>query len=119
MVRLDWRRGLAVFKPGDRFAYERWEGNKYGTRSWSIFVLESAAPDQRFSRVPGLNPGALKLLSLHDKASCLRFLNALDRIKHFGNPEQVSSQDWCLIGNRLIVDLDPAPVIDRAMERTS
>lgn len=118
MVRLGWRRRFAVFKPGERFGYERWEGNKYGTRSWSIFVLESASPDQLISRVPGLNPGALKLLSLHGKASCERFLNALDRIKNYGNPEQISSQDWCLIGNRLIVDLDPTAVINRALERT-
>ncbi len=117
-IRLDWQRRMAAFRPGEVFAYERWRANKFGTRTWSIHVLEAAAPGDPIVRLPGLFPGAKILTSAFGKVACLRLLSCLDLIAEAVPPERVLPDDWRLIGIRLSASLDVADLLNRVGERS-
>ncbi len=118
-VRLDWQRSLTAFAPGSIFGYERWEGNKFGTQSWLICVVEAAAPQSSVSQIPGIIPGARALISLRGKAACTEFLTHLDTIAASAAPEELDPQLWLHIGHRLSAGKPASGTITRILERHS
>lgn len=116
-IRLDWQRNLAVFAPGDLFAYERWEASKYGTTHWSICVLQAGAPGDHLTALQGLKPGAILLAKRSGKRACTILLSEFDRIRKTKPLESVRANDWCQIGNHLAVGLDASKTIGRILER--
>lgn len=94
MVRLDWQRRLAAFRAGDIFAYERWQGGKFGTVEWHIFVLQAGHAGEQVSKVSGIFPGAIVLAQVSGKERCKRFLSLLDELKSQRELSDYSAGKW-------------------------
>tara|TARA_R110002110_G_scaffold68080_4_gene184706 strand:- start:7476 stop:7913 length:438 start_codon:yes stop_codon:yes gene_type:complete len=116
-VRLDWRRHLAVFEPGEIFAYERWEAGKYGTIHWSVHVLLASVSRSEISALQGVRPGAIILLSRSGKADCKALLGTFDVLRKRTNLTDIHANDWRQIGNRLAAGLDVKATLERMAER--
>ncbi len=101
LIRLDWQRSIAVFKPGDIFAYERWEANKFGTQHWSISVLQAASNGEAVIAYPGVKPGAHILARRHGSNACRAFFILFDILRKTGEIESVGKTNWQVIGHRL------------------
>lgn len=110
-IRLDWQRSIAAFTPGDIFAYERWEANQYGTQHWSISVLQAGAKGERFSKLPGLKPGAHVLARREGVDACKAFFNILDKLQANCVLQTVRPTDWHIIGHRLAAGEKPEYVL--------
>ena len=97
-IRRGWHRKLAVFEPGELFAYERWEANSYGTQRWQIMVCRTAQ-NGSVTRVPGVHPGAKLLLRVNGKTKSKRFLSCLDGLKSSAiAPETIRDRIWMELG---------------------
>ncbi len=79
-VRRGWRRELAIFEPGQIFAYERWRADWYGTQDWRLFVCEAAEPGAT-TPAPGVIPGADLLLHTKGAVRTKRALAAIEMLK--------------------------------------
>ena len=110
-IRLDWQRSLAAFKPGDIFAYERWEANKYGTQHWSINVLQAGAEGEQFLKLPGVKPGAHILARRQGVEACKAFFTIFDTLRTNSVLEAITPSDWHRIGHRLSVDIKPEYIL--------
>jgi hypothetical protein len=93
-VRLDWRRRLAAFTPGQIFAYERWRANKYGTQSWQIFVVKAGRHKTCVQRIPGVFPGAELLLAAYGSTASKRLLKCFDQLGKTEPLERISEHRW-------------------------
>ena len=80
-IRLDWQRSLAAFKPGDIFAYERWNANKYGTQFWSISIVQAGSVGDELTALAGINPGAKLLAQRRGSDACKSFFSVLDAMR--------------------------------------
>lgn len=116
-LRFDWKRRGVLFKPGNLFAYERWEGGKYGTTHWSIHVAQAVKPGGFVMQIPGIFPGGDLVGTLSGKDACKRFLLALDDVRARGIPSELTSDDWLLIVSRIQANMPARPVIERAFAR--
>ncbi len=101
IVRLDWRRRLAVFETDQIFGYERWRANQYGTIVWQIFVIKAGGPGDRLNEVSGIQPGAEILLSAHGKAAAKRALDMFGVVSEFMPLDEVPEQLWRDISHRM------------------
>lgn len=100
-VRRGWRRKLAVFHPGQIFAYERWRANEYGTQDWRIFICR-AQESGSVTKVPGILPGAETLLEAHGKTRAKRALAAIDSVsKSCSALHAVPSHTWRDVHNTI------------------
>lgn len=102
MIRLDWRRRLAVFETGAIFGYERWRANAYGTIDWQIYVLKCGRPGSELSRVSGLRPGAEILFAAHGKTAAKRALCMLELVSDHVVLTDVSEATWRQISDRFL-----------------
>lgn len=110
-VRRGWRSQYAVFAPGQVFGYERWFVDKYGTQDWT-FHIGRAVTAGRFTRVPGIKPGADIWLTVKGKTKIKRLFAAIDAMKAAGfRPEEICEHRWRDIGLMLGPNGDPAGVI--------
>ena len=117
MIRLDWQRRLAVFYPGDVFAYERWQGNKYGTQDWRIFIVQAAPPEMCISQIDGIKPGAILLLSAigkHHAKRALAAINALSQVRSLGT---INAAFWLQVSSQLQAGLPIEQLIERAPQK--
>ena len=87
-----------MFHPGDIFGYERWSGDRFGTQSWQIFVLQASEPGRHLQVLPGIKPGAEILVSAHGKPASKRLLALLDKIEFTRKLGRLTEQDWRRIG---------------------
>ncbi|MGB6230158.1 MAG: DUF2840 domain-containing protein [Litorimonas sp.] len=100
-VRLSWHKKLQAFRPGEVFGYERWDGDSYGTQSWSVAVCR-AAPGRPATRLPGILPGAEIWLHANGKTQSKRVLAALEQLEADGlSPIQVPARHWRALHNVL------------------
>lgn len=100
-IRLDWQRRLAVFKPGDIFAYERWDANKFGTQNWSISVLQAGRFGDSLTQTDGVRPGAKMLIHQNGKIACKALLATFDALKIHANLDAIPPEKWHLLSHRL------------------
>lgn len=77
VVRLDWQRSLATFKPGQIFGYIRWTANQYGTQDWCLIIAQTTYSGS-ISPAPGIRPGAHILLQTQGASATKTALNWLD-----------------------------------------
>ena len=102
-----WRRH-AFFTSGACFARILWQANDYGTTRWQLLVLQAGAPQDRMSRVPGIQPGARILLHVEGESRLRRVLAQIDAIEALGiDPADVPPAYWRTLGNRLVARLPP------------
>ena len=106
-VRLDWQRKLQVFQPGNLFAYERWEGNKYGTQSWSVVVCRASKDGRSLTRIPGILPGVDVLVHAKGRAPCERVFAWLDALKAVNRtPLSIPIRQWRAVQMALKTGVD-------------
>lgn len=106
-VRLDWQRSLAVFKPGQVFAYERWRGGKYGTIEWRIFILKAASRCERVDVIHGVNPGAHLLADAQGKTAAKTMLACLDEVQGLSVSQRSDATFWQRLSLLRDLRLDP------------
>lgn len=104
-VRLDWRRRLAVFRPGSVLGYERWRRGQFGTVDWQVFVIETGRAGEPLAAVPGVKPGARILLAAQGKDRAKRFLEELERLQAACPVEAIPAPRWQVLGARFTAGL--------------
>lgn len=104
-VRLDWRRRLAVFRPGSVLGYERWRRGRFGTVDWQVFVIETGRACEPLAAIPGVKPGARILLAAQGKDRARRFLEELKRLQTPGAVEAIPALKWQVLGARFAAGL--------------
>ena len=93
-IRRGWHRKLAVFEPGELFAYERWEANSYGTQRWQIMVCRTVQ-NGSVTKISGVYPGAKLLLMVNGKTKSKRFLSCLDWLNSTAiAPKTIRDRIW-------------------------
>lgn len=117
IIRLDWQRRIAAFLPGSIFGYERWEGNKYGTQSWMIYVAQAKPPACSVSTISGIKPGAELLTVQSGKPACKAFLKLMSEAQRCRVLNQFQPSDWRVLGARLASGLDATEPLDRMFDR--
>ena len=99
---VDRHQRILRFAPGSIFAFVRWAGNDYGTVVSRIDVLRAVAPDQAYSTVDSVRPGADILLHISGWPKVERVLQAIDAIEQVGiDPADACPDHWRHIHNRL------------------
>lgn len=117
IIRLDWQRRLAAFAPGSIFGYERWDGNKFGTQSWVIFVAQAVPAISPVSAIAGVKPGAELLLAQYGKPACKTFLSLLNEAQERSALNHLQPSDWRVFGARLASGFDATNLLKRISER--
>lgn len=110
-IRLDWQRSLSAFKPGDVFAYERWERNKFGTQNWSISVLQAGQIHDNLVAVAGVKPGAILLARREGAEACRAFFSVFDTLRSTGALATCQPSIWRVIGHRIAAGQRPQYVM--------
>jgi hypothetical protein len=105
---VDTHRRVLSFAPGSIFAFVRWTSNDFGTVLSRIDILRAAAPGQRYSTVPWINPGGESLLRLSGWPKVERVLQLVDAVEALGiDPADAAPDYWHHVHNRLSVNEAP------------
>jgi hypothetical protein len=101
-VILDRRRRRLGFRPGDVFAFVRWQANDRGTVQSRIDILQALGPGEGGSTTPGVHPGGERLLHLTGWPKVQRVLAAIDAVELIGvDPTDAAPDYWRHLHNRL------------------
>ncbi|MBO6690206.1 MAG: DUF2840 domain-containing protein [Henriciella sp.] len=111
-IRLDWQRSLAVFNPGDIFAYERWEANKFGTQFWSISIAQAGGVGDELIALAGVKPGAKLLAQRRGSDACKSFFSVLDMMREHQPLCRYQPAEWRVIGHRMNAGINPKYVLN-------
>ena len=105
---VDRHRRVLSFAPGSIFAFVRWTSNDFGTVLSRIDILRAAAPGQRYSTIPWINPGGESLLRLSGWPKVERVLQLIDVVEALGiDPAEAAPDYWHHVHNRLSVNEAP------------
>jgi len=105
---VDTHRRVLSFAPGSIFAFVLWTSNDFGTVLSRIDILRAAAPGQRYSTVPWINPGGESLLRLSGWPKVERVLQLIDAVEALGiDPADAAPDYWHHVHNRLSVNEAP------------
>ena len=109
IIRFDrWRR-CAVFTPNAVLCRIRWQANDYGTIRWQLMVMQACTPLDGAQRIPGVQPGARRLLHAEGDGQVRAVLERIDAIEARGiAPADASPAYWRTLANRLAARL-PLP----------
>ena len=107
---LDRRRRVLSFTPNTVFAFVRWAANDYGTAVSRIDVLRAVRPNEAFSTVPFVAPGAEILLRISGWPKVEQVLAAVDQVKALGVAAEDACPDhWRHVHNRISAGKSPRP----------
>ncbi|MGY8681737.1 DUF2840 domain-containing protein [Bradyrhizobium sp. UFLA05-153] len=114
---IDRHRRVLSFATGSIFAFVRWTSNEFGTVLSRIDILRAAAPRQRYSTVPWVNPGGESLMRLSGWTKVERALQLIDAVEALDiNPADAAPDYWHHVHNRLSVNENPR-IYTRARHR--
>jgi len=101
-IRRRGRDGLALFAPGQVFAYVDWRANAFGTVHWLLAILRAGDANTPLLALSGIRPGAEALLAVRRKADVARAFAAIDAVEAAGvDPVTVDPAYWLRIANRI------------------
>lgn len=107
---LDRRRGYQYFRPGQIFAYVRWEANEFGTIEWRIFVIRAGDATALLDRIPGIAPGGELLLDLQSGKRVKKVFQAIDAVEALElDPSDIDPGYWTYVQNRILTRLPVRP----------
>ena len=107
---LDRHRRILSFAPGAVFAFVRWAANDYGTAISRIDVLRAVGPNEAFSTVPFVVPGAEILLRISGWPRVEQVLAAADQVEALGVAAEDACPDhWRHVHNRISAGASPRP----------
>ncbi len=92
---------LALFKPGDVFALDLWDCGEYGTKEWSVFVLQAVAPGDVANPVPQVSPAAKILLEARGITKAKQAIKELQEIQDRVDPTTLPAARFLLTDFRL------------------
>ena len=92
---------LALFKPGDVFALDLWDCGEYGTKEWSVFVLQAVAPGDVANPVPQVSPAAKILLEARGITKAKQAIKELQEIQDRVDPTTLPAGRFLLTDFRL------------------
>lgn len=95
---------LALFKPGDVFALDLWDCGEYGTKEWSVFVLQAVAPGEVANPVPQVSPAAKILLEARGITKAKQAIRELQEIQNRVDPTTLPAARFLLTDFRLKYD---------------
>lgn len=95
---------LALFKPGDVFALDLWDCGEYGTKEWSVFVLQAVAPGDVANPVPQVSPAAKILLEACGITKAKQAIKELQEIQDRVDPTTLPAARFLLTDFRLKYD---------------
>ncbi len=102
---------LALFKPGDVFALDLWDCGEYGTKEWSVFVLQAVAPGDVANPVPQVSPAAKILLEARGITKAKQAIKELQEIQDRVDPTTLPAARFLLTDFRLKADSRGRPRI--------
>jgi hypothetical protein len=95
---------IAFFKPGDIFALDLWERCEYGTKSWTVYVLQAAAIGEVAYPVPQVFPAAKILLEACGKSRAQKAIHELQEIQDRVDPTTLPPARFLLTDFRIKAD---------------
>lgn len=116
-VILDRHHRRQGFRPEALLAFVRWSGAPRRTAVSRLDILQTVAPGEACSTVPGVAPGGELILRLHGWSRVGPALRIIDAVEALGlDPAQVALDYWRHVHARLQVGLTPR-VYDLARHR--
>jgi hypothetical protein len=108
--RIDHHRRVVGFAPAGVFAFVRWTSNDYGTVDSRIDILQAVPPNQPYTTVPFVSPGASILLRLYGWPKVEQALQAIDAVERAGvDPAEACPDHWRHVMNRIAARDQPRP----------
>ncbi len=99
---VDRRRRIVSFRPGAIFAFVRWSANDYGTVSSRIDIVRAISPNEPFTTLPFVRPGAEILLSVENWPKVSQVLAHIDATDAAGvDPCDAAPDHWRHVHNRI------------------
>lgn len=72
------------YRSGSIWGVSRQTYNAWGLTSWEVFILRAGSPGEKFSPVPGVDPGAEVLVHVSRKQHCEKLLRLLESLPDHG-----------------------------------
>ena len=114
LIRDTGREGrIAAFKPGDVFGYERKRADYWAAGGWQFHVMQAGAQGDRISRIPGIAPGGILLLSALQHHHARRALDAARMVLEHADPGALSSAFWQRVSTQLQAGLAITDLLER------
>lgn len=104
---------IAAFKPGDVFGYERKRADYRAAGGWQFHVMQAGAQGDRISRIPGVVPGGILLLSALQHHHARRALEAARMVLEHAEPGMLSPAFWQRVSTQLQAGLAITDLLDR------
>lgn len=105
---IDRRRRIVIFAPGSVFGFVRWRSGEFGTVESRISILRAVGPQEPFTTVPFVAPGAEVLLDIAGWPKVQSVLAAIDAVELVGvRPEDAAPDHWRHVHSRILVGLEP------------
>jgi hypothetical protein len=104
---------IAAFKPGDVFGYERKRMDYRAAGGWQFHVMQAGGQGDRISRISGVNPGGILLLSALQHHHARRALDAARMILEHAEPGTLSPAFWQRVSTQLQAGLAIIDLLER------
>jgi hypothetical protein len=114
LIRNSGREGrIAAFKPGDVFGYELKRADYRAAGGWQFHVIQAGSRGNRISRIPGIAPGGILLLSALQHHHARRALEAARMVLEHAEPGMLSPAFWQRVSTQLQAGLPMADLLER------
>ena len=104
------------FKPLQTFGFVRWRGDEFGTQTWRVVVAQAGCPDDRLTRIPGVNPGAHLLLHAFGKTKAKRALRVIDVLSEAHVLHEIAPTYWRHVHLQISKNKEPEPYDPKMFE---
>jgi len=106
-------RRMAAFFPGDVFGYERRRTTFRPAANWQLFVIQSGSEGDPISRISGIKPGGILLLSALHSHHAKRAFEAIYAISERTDPTTISAAFWLRLSTQLQAGLPVEDLLER------
>ena len=104
---------IAAFQPGNVFGYERRRTDYRAPGGWQFYVMKAGARGDRISRISGVKPGGILLLSALHYHHARRALDAARMLLEHAEPGRLSPAFWQRVSSQLQAGLAITDLLER------
>ena len=104
---------IAAFQPGNVFGYERRRTDYRAPGGWQFYVMKAGARGDRISRISGVKPGGILLLSALHYHHARRALDAARMVLEHDDPGTLSPAFWQRVSAQLQAGLAITDLLER------
>tara|TARA_R110001599_G_scaffold62596_2_gene174218 strand:- start:1084 stop:1518 length:435 start_codon:yes stop_codon:yes gene_type:complete len=113
--RIGQGREVALFGPGDVFAFETASGRLPDFQCEFVGIVKCGGAGANLSRIPRVEPGGFLLLSAIGKHHAARALEAIARLEKARPPGEIPAAFWQRLSTQLQAGLPVADLLERTV----